>query len=166
MQWHDLLFMHWPIRPEVVRPLIPPGLALETFDGAAWIGVVPFYMRGTRPHLLPTMPLISDFPELNVRTYVKRGGKPGIYFFSLDAANPLAVRGARLGYRLPYYDAWMEVAWRDGAVEYASQRTCRPPPARLRCRYRPTGPGGRTSMAWSGSNRPRRSPTRSTMGRR
>ena len=102
MQWHDLLFMHWPMAPAALRPLVPPPLELDTRDGTAWIGVVPFRMQGVHPHLMPNLPWISAFAELNVRTYVTIGGKPGVWFFSLDAANPLAVRAARLGFRLPY----------------------------------------------------------------
>jgi uncharacterized protein YqjF (DUF2071 family) len=141
MEWHDLLFAHWPFPAEAIRPLIPAPLALDTFDGAAWLGVVPFMMRGTRPRGVPSLPWISAFPELNVRTYVTAGGKPGVWFFSLDAANPLAVRAARLTFRLPYYDARMRYR-RDGdGVEYGSERTHRlAPPARFAARYRPTGP--------------------------
>ena len=107
MQWHDLLFMHWPVSPAVLRPAIPPMLELETFDGAAWLGVTPFRMKGTRPPLVPPLPWFSAFPELNVRTYVTAEGKPGVWFFSLDAGNPLAVRGARALFHLPYYGAVM-----------------------------------------------------------
>ena len=91
-RWQELLFMHWPLREEVLRPLIPPALALDTFDGSAWLGVVPFGMSGVRPRFLPEVPWLSDLPELNVRTYVSAEGKPGIWFFSLDAHNPIAVR--------------------------------------------------------------------------
>jgi uncharacterized protein YqjF (DUF2071 family) len=86
MEWHDLLFMHWPLPPATLRPLIPPALKLDTFDGWAWIGIVPFEMRGVRPRLAPSLPGLSRFCELNVRTYVTAGGKPGVWFFSLDAA--------------------------------------------------------------------------------
>src|SRR5579871_2480588 len=96
MQWHDLLFMHWPVPVDQLRPLIPPALAIETFDGMAWLGLVPFRMSGVRPRFVPALPWLSAFPELNVRTYVTSAGKPGVWFFSLDAANPLAVHGARL----------------------------------------------------------------------
>ncbi len=144
MHWHDLLFMHWPLPPAALRPLIPPPLQLDTFDGAAWIGVVPFRMSGVRPHYLPALPWVSAFPELNVRTYVTIDDKPGVWFFSLDAANPLAVRAARLGFHLPYYDARMDVAHcGDGGdiVRYSSVRTHHgAPPAEFAARYRPTGP--------------------------
>ena len=141
MQWHDLLFMHWPLSPEVLRPLIPAPLTLETFDGAAWIGVVPFMMRGVQPRGVPSLPWISAFPELNVRTYVTTGGKPGVWFFSLDAANPLAVRAARYSFRLPYYDARMHCVRSGDRIDYRSDRTHRlAPPAGFAARYRPTGP--------------------------
>ena len=84
MRWHDLLFLHWPIRPELIRPLIPRDLELDTFDGCAGIGVVPFRMTGVRPRYLP---VAFGFPELNVRTYVMTPGKSGVWFFSLDAAS-------------------------------------------------------------------------------
>src|SRR5919202_1981641 len=103
MQWHDLLFMHGPVPPALLRPLIPPALELETFDGTAWLGITPFRMAGTRPRFVPPLPWVSAFPELNVRTYVTAEGKPGVWFFSLDAGNPLAARGAgrRLRRALP-----------------------------------------------------------------
>lgn len=119
MRWHDLLFAHWPVRPGLIRPLIPDVLELDTFDGWCWIGVVPFRMSGVRPHYVP-IPLA--FPEMNVRTYVKTHGRSGVWFFSLDAASWLAVRAARwLG--LPYYDARMTVETRADVVKYMSVRT-------------------------------------------
>ncbi len=140
MQWHDLLFMHWPLPPATLRPLIPPALTLDTFDGWAWIGVVPFEMRGVRPRLAPSVPWLSRFCELNVRTYVKAGGKPGVWFFSLDAANPLAVRAARYSFHLPYYDARMNSTRAKDGVLYESLRTHRlVGPAELSASYRPTG---------------------------
>lgn len=137
MRWHDLLFLHWPIRPELVRPLIPSVLELETFDGWCWLGVVPFRMSGVRPRYFP-IPL--DFPELNVRTYVTTRGKSGVWFFSLDASNWLAVRAARfLG--MPYYDARMVTKSETEKVYYASTRVHkRAAPAEFIASYRPTGP--------------------------
>src|SRR5437867_5100192 len=105
MRWHDLLFLHWPVRPEIIRPLIPNGLELDTFDGAAWIGVVPFRMTGVRLRWLPPLPGISAFPELNVRTYVRVRDRPGVYFFSLDAGSRTAVAMARAWFHLPYFHA-------------------------------------------------------------
>jgi uncharacterized protein len=141
MQWHDLLFMHWPVPPAVLRPSIPPVLALETFEGAAWLGVIPFRMAGTRPRRVPPLPWLSAFLELNVRTYVTVEGKPGVWFFSLDASNPLAVRGARYLFHLPYYDAAMVAESSSGVVQYTSTRTHRGAPgAAFAGRYRPSGP--------------------------
>jgi len=87
MRWHELCFLHWRVDPERLRARLPPGLALDTFDGEAWIGVVPFRMSGVRPRLTPPLPGVSAFLELNVRTYVVAGGKPGVWFFSLYAAD-------------------------------------------------------------------------------
>src|SRR5262245_56236534 len=123
MQWHELLFMHWPMPPAVLQTLLPPALALDTFDGVAWLGITPFRMAGSRPRFVQPLPWLSAFPELNVRTHVTAEGKPGVWFFSLDASNPLAVRGARTVFHLPYYDAAM-TAKRDGSVmRYTSMRT-------------------------------------------
>jgi len=95
MRWHDLLFMHWPVPADALRPLIPSRLGLDTFGKEAWLGIVPFYMTGVRPRFVPPIPGISAFAELNVRTYVTADDKPGVWFFSLDAASKLAVRAAR-----------------------------------------------------------------------
>ncbi|MGE3539378.1 MAG: YqjF family protein [Candidatus Tectimicrobiota bacterium] len=141
MQWHDLLFMHWPVAPGVLRPLLPPTVALDTWDGSAWLGITPLRMAGVRPRWLPPLPWLSAFPELNVRTYVTAQGKPGVWFLSLDAGNPLAVRGARAVFHLPYYDATMTVEWEGSAVRYRSKRTHRgAPSAAFIGRYQPCGP--------------------------
>ena len=78
--WSKLLFAHWPLKPAVLRPLIPPNLIVDTFDGQAWLGVVPFYMSGVRFRYAPPIPTTDHFCELNVRTYVTAGGKPGVWF--------------------------------------------------------------------------------------
>ena len=140
MAWLDLLFMHWPLPPEMLRPLIPGGLELDTFEGQAWLGVVPFYMSNTRPRGVPPLPWLSAFAELNVRTYVTVSGKPGVWFFSLDAANPVAVRGARWSFSLPYFDARMSIERQGETIHYRSRRTHRgAPPAEFVGQYRPTG---------------------------
>lgn len=146
MRWEDLLFMHWPVPADALREHIPPSLAIDTFDGQAWIGVVPFRMSGVRLRFTPPLPWLSAFPELNLRTYVTDGARPGVWFFSLDAANPVAVRAARRLFHLPYFDARMASA-RDGDwVRYDSARTHRGAPAALfRGRYRPSGPAYRAS---------------------
>ena len=137
MRCHDLLFAHWPVPAHSIRPLIPGVLDIDTFDGSAWIGVVPFRMSGVRPRYVP---IALAFPELNVRTYVKYRGKSGVWFFSLDAASWLSVRAARwLG--LPYYDARMSVNVHTANVEYESVRThTDAPPAEFSARYGPTSP--------------------------
>jgi uncharacterized protein len=140
MSWRDLLFMHWRVPAEALGPYIPPVLSLDTFEGDAWLGITPFSMRGTRPRYLPGVPPLSNFPELNVRTYVTAGGKPGIWFFSLDARNPVAVRIARAAFGLPYYDARMSCRVSGGEVRYESVRAHRgAPPARFAGSYRPVG---------------------------
>jgi uncharacterized protein len=136
--WHDLLFMHWPLRPETLRPLVPQQLELDLWEKQAWLAVAPFWMSGVRARGLPPIPGLSRFPELNVRTYVKFGGKPGVYFFSLDAGSLPAVWGARAGYHLPYFHARMKAAGEGDAVAYSSRRTRSK--AEFQGRYRPTRP--------------------------
>lgn len=120
--WHDLLFAHWPVPATALRRLVPAQLTLDTFDAQCWVGVVPFHMSGIHRRGLPPIPGLSRFPELNVRTYVTHGGKPGVYFFSLDAANLAAVCAARAFYHLPYFYAAMSSEERDGSVHYSSRR--------------------------------------------
>jgi uncharacterized protein len=121
--WRDLLFAHWRVDPELLRAKLPSQFSLDLFDGGAWIGVVPFRMTNVGPRGLSSLPGISEFPELNVRTYVRVGGKPGVYFFSLDAGNAMAVRAARTFLNLPYYNAAMSVTPLAGAgIAYKSRR--------------------------------------------
>jgi uncharacterized protein len=138
--WENLLFAHWSVLPEALRGVVPPQLALDTFEGRAWVGVTPFLVRGLRLRRTPPAPGLSTFAEVNVRTYVVVDDRPGIYFFSLDAASGLAVRAARRAYRLPYFKARMSVSESSGEVAYRSTRTSADgPPARLEARYRPRG---------------------------
>jgi uncharacterized protein len=147
--WHDLLFAHWPIPVETLRPHIPPPLVLDTFEGMAWIAVVPFRMTGVTARGLPNVPWLSAFPELNVRTYVTApvppggdplAGKPGVFFFSLEAANWLAVAIARNIFRLPYFNAEMRLTDHGTHIDYTSHRTHRnAPPAAFVGSYAPTG---------------------------
>jgi uncharacterized protein len=122
MGWKDLLFLHWEVPASSVERHLPKGVELDLFDGKAWIGIVPFEMVNVHPRGLPGLPAVRDFAELNVRTYVKRGGRPGLWFFSLDAASRLAVRGARWGFGLPYFDADMAIRRSGGSVSYESRR--------------------------------------------
>ncbi|MGI9457185.1 MAG: YqjF family protein [Aeoliella sp.] len=135
--WYDLLFAHWPVPVKGLRQHIPAELEVDTFEGTAWIGVVPFAMR-IRHRYAPPIPSASYFPELNVRTYVKRGGKAGVWFFSLDAASQLAVWSARTFFYLPYHHASMRSVARGERVEYRSQRTSGS--ASFAANYGPTGP--------------------------
>ena len=139
--WHELLFAHWPVPAEMLRSRLPSGLTLDTYEGEAWLGVVPFRMSGVHPRGLPSVPWLSAFPELNVRTYVVAQDRPGVYFFSLDAANPVAVEIARRVFYLPYLTATMRCARTGDTVAYRSYRTDRrAAPAELIGAYRPIGP--------------------------
>ena len=121
-KWQDLLFAHWAVAPQVMRRLVPAKLELDTFDGHAWIGIVPFTMSGVRIRGTPALPWLSTFPELNVRTYVTAEGKPGVWFFSLDAANRVAVELARVWFHLPYFKARMNARSKSAGLEYFSRR--------------------------------------------
>src|SRR6476659_8040843 len=120
--WNDLLFAHWPVDTAALRRLVPGSFELDLFEGRAWLGVVPFTMTNVAPRFVPALPWVSAFPELNVRTYVTVGGKPGVYFFSLDAGNALAVGAARTLLNLPYYSAVRTVGTAGKMVAYASRR--------------------------------------------
>jgi uncharacterized protein YqjF (DUF2071 family) len=128
--WRDLTFLHWPYDPVLVRPLVPRDLELDLYDGAAWIGLVPFSITDlTLPHA-PAVPWLSRFPETNVRTYVAdREGRRGVWFFSLEAARLAAVLGARAAYALPYFWAHMRVDTGPQSVRYRSRRIAGPPAA-------------------------------------
>jgi uncharacterized protein YqjF (DUF2071 family) len=131
--WGKLLFMHWRIDEKLLRPLIPSPLEIDTFDGSAWIGVVPFTMWGIRASFLPPIPGTSAFHELNVRTYVHHRGVPSVWFLSLDAANRLAVWGARKFFHLPYFNAEMSLDQTGNTISYSSlRRDRRGPLAELR----------------------------------
>jgi uncharacterized protein len=121
-QWHDLLFAHWRVDERLLRQHVPAGLEIDTYQGQAWLGVVPFRMEGVRLRYAPAIPGTSRFPELNARTYVRHGEKAGVWFFSLDAASRLAVTVARAWFHLPYFFARIRCEDRDGWIEYASDR--------------------------------------------
>lgn len=140
MVWHDLAFLHWRAPAESIRRLLPAGLELDLWEGEAWVGVVPFRMTGVRPRSCPSVPWLSHFLELNVRTYVRGAGRAGVWFFTLDAAQPVAVRVARATFHLNYVDARMRCRLDRDRFDYRSRRTHRgAPPAELRVGYRPTG---------------------------
>ena len=140
-RWHDLLFAHWAMDVESVRPLLPAPLKpfLDTFAGKAWVGVIPFWMSHVKFRGLPAIPGLSKFAEMNVRTYVTVDGKPGVYFFSLDAESLAAVYGARMGFSLAYFYAKMSVRVdAKSEVHYESRRLQQPKPAEFVGSYAPT----------------------------
>ena len=120
--WDDLLFAHWRVSADAVREHVPGGLSVDEHDGSAWIGVTPFVVTGLRARGMVPLPLVSSFLELNVRTYVTRDEKPGIWFFSLDASSQVAVVAARRLYRLPYFRANIVMRRRGETVVYDCAR--------------------------------------------
>jgi uncharacterized protein YqjF (DUF2071 family) len=120
--WGKLLFMHWSIAAELLRPVIAPQLNIDTFEGRAWISITPFTLWGIRPIFLPPLPVLSTSHELNVRTYVHVDGVPGVWFLSLEASNALAVWLARLVYGLPYFRAHMQLEEHHSVLHFTSTR--------------------------------------------
>ena len=139
--WEDLVFAHWPLPIELLRRVVPAVIPLDTFDGQAWLGVTPFKVGVIRPRGFPHIPRVSEFNEINVRTYTTIDGKPGIWFLSLDASSRLAVIAARRTYRLPYFHAAIALRRHGSAIDFSTHRTSLDgPPAELTARYQPTGP--------------------------
>lgn len=124
-EWRDLLFLHWQYPASVIQATLPDGLFVDTFDGNAFLGIVPFFMRNIRPRFLPAVPWLSNFLELNLRTYVHdRHGVPGVWFYTLEANQPIAVALARRFFHLPYQHARMQAdRLPSGAFRYESRRT-------------------------------------------
>lgn len=141
MRWVELLFAHWPVDAGALGGLLPSDLEIDTYDGQAWLGIVPFRMEDVAARGLPAPPVVGAFPEVNLRTYVRHRGRGGVWFLSLDAASRVIVEAARTFFHLPYFYAQMS-ATRDGdTVDYRSRRTDRRgSPAEIALRYRPTGP--------------------------
>lgn len=141
-KWRDLLFLHWECDPQEIQKTLPPGLSVDTYDGRAYVGVVPFAMRAIRPRGLPAVPGVSDFLEINLRTYVyDERGVPGVWFYSLDASGRIAVAVARAFFGLPYYHAEMRIAKKGPGTEvsYWHRRTGSPAAQGSFFRYRPDG---------------------------
>lgn len=136
--WCDLLFAHWPVPASSLRPHVPIQLEIQEYDGTSWIGIVPFRMEGVMLRPFPDLPWISAFPELNVRLYVTCEGKPGVWFLSLDAGNPLAVWAARRFFHLPYYNAEFDIQKQnDNHHMYYHSRRKENPAAGFEVDYRP-----------------------------
>jgi uncharacterized protein YqjF (DUF2071 family) len=153
-RWNDLLFAHWRAQPSQVATLLPEGLHLDTFDGSAWLGVVPFWMDRIKVRGIPSIPGARSFPELNLRTYVRdhRTGTPGVYFFSLDGANLLAVAVARSFYHMPYYWAEMRIeAQSEREFAFYSRRRFVSKPVIFKARYRGLGPTRKLAESRSGT---------------
>jgi uncharacterized protein YqjF (DUF2071 family) len=143
-RWFHLGFLHWAVDPTLLAPLLPPGLQVDTWQGKAYVGVVPFTVRGTRPPFMPPVPWLSSFHEVNLRTYVhRRGHDPGVWFFSLDASSWLTVWGARAVYKLPYFRATIALERsHGGAISFSSRRNGSGASPRFACSYEPAGPSG------------------------
>ncbi|MDB6134912.1 MAG: uncharacterized protein JWM59_3155 [Verrucomicrobiales bacterium] len=135
--WLDLAFIHYRVPAALLKPRLPAKVELQEFDGSAWLGVVPFRMSGVSPRLLPDIPFLHTFPELNLRTYVECGGKPGVWFFSLDTSSWPFVLGGKHVYGLPYYHASTQHGWKDGRCHFSSIR--RHGKAGFEAAYRPVG---------------------------
>ncbi len=136
MTWHDCAFAHWRADGELLARSLPDGAVLDRFAGEAWLSVVPFRMTGIRPTFGPVLPGFSAVAEINLRTYVRVGGEPGVWFFSLDAASPLLVEAARITTGLPYFRARIDTAEHARRIRYASVRTDnRGPAGRFRAQY-------------------------------
>lgn len=142
MNWHDLLFAHWPVDPAVLRPHVPKAFEIDTRDAVAWVGVIPFHMTGVRLRGLPAVPSIGSFVELNVRTYVTDGTHRGVWFCTLDAGSWLGVRIARWWWGLNYLDANIRCDHDGDWIAYTSERrpwNASETPASFTARYRPMG---------------------------
>lgn len=153
--WHHLLFLHWEIPRAELQAIVPGGLTIDTFEGKAYVGLIPFTITGVRPVLLPAVPGLSDFHEVNVRTYVHRNGKdPGVWFFSLDASSPVAVAAARAAYKLPYFLSKIDFSASKDPLPRIAFRAHRddsrgPSPAHLHIDYAPSD--GRVAPAAAGT---------------
>jgi len=153
-RWNDLLFAHWPVKPSQIAHLLPEGLQPDTYQGSAWLGAVPFWLDRIKVNGIPAIPGARSFPDLNLRTYVRdeHTGTPGVYFFSLDAGNLLAVAVARTIFHLPYHWANMRFEQRsEREFEFYSCRRFSSKPVLFKARYRGLGPTHRLAELQTGS---------------
>ena len=153
-RWNDMLFANWPVAASLIAPLIPEGLQVDTFQGSAWLGVMPFWMEQIKLHGLPSIPGARSFPQLSLRTYVRdpQTGTPGLCFLSLEASNPLAALVGRAFYRLPYHWAEMHLEQRsEREFAFYSRRRFAQRPVVFNARYRGLGPSARLADRRAGS---------------
>ena len=153
-RWNDLLFAHWPVSPAAIAPLLPEGLEVDTFQGSAWLGVVPFWLDRIKVRGVPPIPGARSFPDLNLRTYVRDRytGTPGVYFFSLDSSNLLAVVAAHVFFHLPYHWAEMRLEQRsEREFSFYSRRRFSSQPVIFKARYRGLGPQRKLAEGRPGS---------------
>jgi uncharacterized protein len=140
-RWEDLLFLHWKWPPDEIQQTLPASLTVDTHEGEAWLGVVPFFMQAVRPAWLPPVPWLSYFLELNVRTYVcDERGRPGVWFYSLDCNRTIPVWLARNFFHLPYEHTEMRATRVAGEVDYHARRAGAAGASHFA--YRPSGPAG------------------------
>ncbi|MFY0543684.1 YqjF family protein [Brevibacillus sp. H7] len=140
-KWDNLLFAHWPVSVDSLRPFVPEILELDTFDGQAWIGIIAFEMSLIRLKFFPIIPYTVPFPEMNVRTYIQVNKKPGVFFMTLDASNPFIIHAARAWYHLPYYRAKMSMEIKDRHVHFHTDRVGTTESAAMfQGSYRPVSP--------------------------
>jgi len=137
-RWENLLFLHWAVDPQALRPLIPSALEIDTFQDKAWIGITPFHLEDVRPVMLPAFPGLSTFDEINVRTYVLHDGRPGIWFFSLDASKLMHAVASRIYFMMPYFKASIEFRQEEHRFTFDLHRAG-PPEAAFYARWQ-TGP--------------------------
>ena len=153
-RWNDLLFAHWPVQAAQLAPLLPEGLQVDICQGTAWLGIVPFWMDRIKIRGVPPIPGARIFSELNLRTYVRDEltGTPGVFFFSLDASNLLAVAAGRTLYHLPYYWAQMRLEQRsEREFSFYSRRRFSKTPVIFKARYRGLGPTRALTESRAGS---------------
>lgn len=153
-RWNDLLYAHWPVAEAQIAALLPEGLQVDTFEGSAWLGVVPFWLDRIKLRGMPPIPGIRNFPDLNLRTYVRdeETGTPGVYFFSLDASNLLAVGVACTVFHLPYHWAEMSLEQRsEREFSFYSRRRFTRTPVLFKARYRGLGPTRKLAESHGGT---------------
>ncbi len=135
--WTDLLFAHWPVPAEVMRNHIPAMLKIDTYEKYAWVTIAPFAVSKSRLRLLPPIPFVSRFLQLNLRTYVVYNNQPGVYFLSLDANSRIAAGVARSFLNLPFYSSCIDLQKKGSQFHFCSRRASPESSAEFSCLYQP-----------------------------